>query len=379
LALEAIFMRSLRTPSLRRHRPSSLGVVTLNGKDHYLGHWPADRKNPPETVRQAYDQLIAEWLAAGRRLQPVAAEQPASISVNELILAFWGHAEQHYRHEDGTPTNELDNLRASLRLLKDLYGTVPAAEFSPLKLKALRHKMIDSRRYLVRFAVKVEEGEKTLERWVREPGFRQTAAGHEALWKNKWRPAELLASEKAMSRGVINQRVGHILRVFRWGVAEELVPETVHRALTALPGLQKGRSGAHKSEGVKPVQLRARDRVAYLESLATNRSAGSHAHRKSCEAGVSMPHPSSRLSTATDGRVAPSAPMMGDTAATSRPPGAPYSTARDARGKLKRIYVDESERYALPGTFDPEQSDAVTVAYLIHILPNDSWARTDAS
>jgi integrase len=248
-------MRSPRTPSLRRHKPSSLGVVTLNGQDHYLGHWPAGRKNPPETVRLAYDQLIAEWLGAGRRLQSVAAKQPEGISVNELILAFWGHAEQYYRHEDGTPTNELNNLRPSLRLLKDLYGMLPAVEFSPLKLKAVRQMMIDSRRYRMRFQVKVEERESTLERWVREPGFRRTSTGHEALWKKKWRPAELLASQKAMSRGVINQRVGHILRVFRWGVAEELVPETVHRALTAVPGLQQGRTEVHESQGVKPVAV----------------------------------------------------------------------------------------------------------------------------
>jgi integrase len=80
-------------------------------------------------------------------------------------------------------------------------------------------------------------------------------AGQEALWKKEWRPAELLASEKAMSRCVINQRIGHILRVFRWGVAEELVPETVHRALAAVPGLQRGRTEAHESEGVKPVAV----------------------------------------------------------------------------------------------------------------------------
>jgi hypothetical protein len=153
-------MSSLRTPSLRRHKPSSLGVVTLNGKDHYLGHWPEDQKNPPEAVRLAYDQHIAEWLAAGRRLQSDAAEQPEGISVNELILAFWEHAEQHYRHEDGTPTNEISNLRVSLRTLKEMCGMLPVAEFSPLKLKAVRQKMIDSRRYLVRLTVKVEGGGK---------------------------------------------------------------------------------------------------------------------------------------------------------------------------------------------------------------------------
>jgi hypothetical protein len=63
-------MRSLRTPSLRRHEPSSLGVVTLNGRDHYLGHWPAGRKNAPEAVRVAYDRLIAERLTAGRNPSP---------------------------------------------------------------------------------------------------------------------------------------------------------------------------------------------------------------------------------------------------------------------------------------------------------------------
>lgn len=48
-------MRSVRTPSLRRHKTSSLGVVTLDGHDHYLGNWPVDRKQPPADVQSAYD------------------------------------------------------------------------------------------------------------------------------------------------------------------------------------------------------------------------------------------------------------------------------------------------------------------------------------
>src|SRR5262249_19067848 len=91
--------------------------------------------------------------------------------------------------------------------------------------------------------------------WVWEHHFRQTPAGCEALWNKKWRPAELLGSEKALSRGVINQRVRRIVRVFRWAVAEELVPESVHRALAAVPGLQQGRTDAPEGEGVKPVAL----------------------------------------------------------------------------------------------------------------------------
>src|SRR5262249_52784747 len=150
-------------------------------------------------------------------------------------------AEWHYRHADGTPTSETNNLRLSFRPLKALYGMLPAAEFSPLRLKAVRQKMADSRRYRVRLRVKDGEAETTLERWVWEHCFRQTETGCKARWKKEWRSAELLASEKALSRKTINQRIGHILRVFKWGVAEELVPETVHRALTAVPGLQRGR------------------------------------------------------------------------------------------------------------------------------------------
>jgi integrase len=204
LHLEAFFMRStLRSPSLRRHKPSSLGVVTLNDKDHYFGQWPDDRKHPPEEVEAAYDRLIAEWLAAGRRLQPVAPEQPGGISVGELILAFWHNAEQHYSHEDGTPTGELVNLRYSFRHLRELYATLPAAEFSPLKLKTVRQRMIDA----------------------------------------------------GLCRTLIHKRIGHIVRMYRWAVAEEIVAETVHRAIAAVQGLQQGRTEAHETDAVKPVAV----------------------------------------------------------------------------------------------------------------------------
>jgi hypothetical protein len=81
-----------RTPSLRRHKPTGQGVVTLDGKDHYLGVWSPNRKTPPDAVRAAYDRLISEWLAAGRRAPgpaPAAAtggQAPAGPTVAGLIL-----------------------------------------------------------------------------------------------------------------------------------------------------------------------------------------------------------------------------------------------------------------------------------------------------
>jgi hypothetical protein len=156
--------RSLRTPSLRRHKPSQRGVVTLNGVDVYLGLWPnRSRQAPPET-RNAYDRLISEWLANSRRLP---GEDPAkTVTVEELILAFWRYAEQHYRHDDGTATNELNDYRLSLRPLRQLYGTLRAADFSPLKLKAVRQRMIDAKEYRVRSTDPQRPWEAWVSAWV---------------------------------------------------------------------------------------------------------------------------------------------------------------------------------------------------------------------
>jgi len=193
-------------PSRRQHKPSGLGVITLNGTDVYLGSWPAKQKRPPADVQLAYDRTIAEWLANGRRL-PTQAEEP--LTINELILAFWKHAEMHYRHADGTPTGELDGQRLSLRPLRELYRETPVVDFSPLKLKAVRQRIIDA----------------------------------------------------GLCRRLINQRIGRIVRMFKWGVSEEMAPETVHRALASFPGLQKGRRQAREhrldtqlaAEAVAPV------------------------------------------------------------------------------------------------------------------------------
>jgi integrase len=107
----------------------------------------------------------------------------------------------HYRHPDGNPTSELADYKLSLRPLRHSYGHTPAREFGPLALKAARQAMVDD----------------------------------------------------GLSRGVVNQRVGRIRRMFKWAVAEQLLPETVYRALMTVPGLQRGRSEARETEPVRPV------------------------------------------------------------------------------------------------------------------------------
>jgi integrase len=59
--------------------------------------------------------------------------------------------------------------------------------------------------------------------------------------------------EAGLSRGVINQRVGRIKRLFRWAVENEVVSATVLHALQAVTGLQKGRTQARETEPIGPV------------------------------------------------------------------------------------------------------------------------------
>jgi integrase len=183
----------------RLHKQSGQAVITLTDglggrRDVLLG-----RYGTPES-RAEYARVLAEWEAGGRRL-PKSAAAPAGLTVNELILAFWPHAEQHYRHPDGIPTNELNDFRLSLKPLRELYGHTAARDFGPLALKAVRQRMIDG----------------------------------------------------GLCRGVVNQRVGRVRRMFRWAVENERVPSSVLHGLQAVRGLQRGRSAARETEAVRPV------------------------------------------------------------------------------------------------------------------------------
>jgi len=183
-----------RLPSYRLHKPSGLEVVSIGGRDVYLG-----RFDTPES-RAEYDRLMAEWLATGRR--PIVADSAsrADLTVNEILLAYLDHADGYYV-KNGKPTTEPVNIRLALRPLRQLYGHTPAREFGPLRLKTVRQAMIDS----------------------------------------------------GLCRSEVNKRVRHVLRAFKWAVGEEMVPPSLHHGLKAVPGLRRGRADVRESEPVKPV------------------------------------------------------------------------------------------------------------------------------
>lgn len=185
-------MSKFVTPSYRYHKARNQAIVVLNGKTFYLGYYGSAES------RRLYDQLVAEWLANGRRL-PTQHRQ-TEITISELILAYWEFANGYYL-KDGEPTNELWWIKLAMRPLRKLYGPTPAQEFGPLKLKAVRE--------------------------------------------------ELLASDR--SRTSVNGYVNRIKRMFRWATENELVPPGVYDALQAVAGLRRGRCGARESAGVRPV------------------------------------------------------------------------------------------------------------------------------
>jgi len=185
---------NVSVPSYRHHKPSGQGVVTLNGKDHYLGPWQS------EASKTEYKRLLAEWIAAGKTTTATGIESQVSIIVAELLTAYLAEAEIAYA-KNGQPTSHLHNIRDALIPLRELYATEAVATFSPLKLKAVRETMV----------------------------------------------------KRGLCRSTINKHVGTIKRIFKWGTENELVPATVFHALQAVSGLRRGRSAAKESVPVKPV------------------------------------------------------------------------------------------------------------------------------
>lgn len=193
--------RPQKVPSYRLHKPTKQAVVRLDGRDVYLGQHGSDAS------QEKYRRVVAEWLAtAGHRpseTPPPSMAEPHPPSVAEVLLAFWSHAKEHYRGPDGTPSEEMGNLKAALRPVSQLYGLTLARDFGPLALRAVRDRMVAD----------------------------------------------------GLARTSVNARVNRIRRAFRWAASVELVPVAVVHALGTVAGLQKGRTGARETEPVGPVAM----------------------------------------------------------------------------------------------------------------------------
>jgi integrase len=177
-------------PKYRKHRANGHAVVTLNGRDHYLG---------PDQSRASlleYDRLVGEWLA--RHRQPIVEQTELTIAV--LAARYHAYAKCRYV-KDGKPTTEIGKVETSLRCVLRLYADHIAAEFRPLHLKVVRQSMI----------------------------------------------------EVGWARSYINQQVRVIVRIFKWAGTEGLLPAAVHDALALVDSLRRGESTARETSKVRGV------------------------------------------------------------------------------------------------------------------------------
>jgi integrase len=184
----------IQSPTYRFHKQSGQAVCDyydpLTGRKRTvsLGKWQSRES------RQAHARIVAE-AAVGR---PVVRD---TLTLSELMLAFLRHAEQHYRRPDGSNTDELANFKQVVKVVRETHAHVPAAEFGPLALKAVRQRMID----------------------------------------------------RGWSRKNINLHVGRVRRMFKFGVENELIPPAVLDGLKSVGGLQAGRTAARETAPVLPV------------------------------------------------------------------------------------------------------------------------------
>jgi len=181
-----------RNPRYSKHKASGQAVVTIDGRDFYLGPWNS------KSSKAEYDRLIGQWLAAGRRLPASVAQD---LSVAEVIERYLQFAKTYFRRPDGMPTSEVCLFKAALRPLNQLFGASSALEFGPLALDCCRQAMI----------------------------------------------------QKNWSRSTINNHVTRVKAVFKWATAQQLIPPSVHQALATVSGLRQGRSQAKETEPVRPV------------------------------------------------------------------------------------------------------------------------------
>ena len=149
-------------PSYLLHKASGQARVRINGRDHLLGPFGS------EESRVKYGQLISQF-AGGLSVDPLITKScPADsgLSVAELLLAFKNHADSYHQ------TAERDAFNGVMRVIRELFAMLPAMDFSPLNLRAVRQKFV------------------------------------EACW----------------SRGYCNKSTNKVRHIWKWGVSHGLVP-----------------------------------------------------------------------------------------------------------------------------------------------------------
>jgi integrase len=209
----------MRVPSYRPHS-SGQARVTLNGRTFYLGPFGSKESKQP------YDRLIAEYVAGGCQLS--FGVEPEQLTVVQCLADYLVWAKSHY----GTDRNsEYHPTTYALRVVRSLYGDLPAHEFSSLQFRACREKLASE---LVQYSRKKQNVKRDARRASKKPV------------ENK--------PPRQRSRQYVNTQMKRILRVFKWLAAEGKFPTTNYEAMKLVAGLKAGKCNLPEAKRILPVE-----------------------------------------------------------------------------------------------------------------------------
>ena len=124
-----------KVPSYLRHK-SGQAFVRIDGRDIYLG------KHGSDESREKYARIVAEDFGSGTK-PTIAVRNGDALTIAALVVKYDDHATEYYTKND-EPTSQVDRIRTAVRMVVKLYGSTPAAEFGPKKLKAVRSALIEA-------------------------------------------------------------------------------------------------------------------------------------------------------------------------------------------------------------------------------------------
>jgi integrase len=174
-------------PKYCLHKATGRAYVRIDGKMYYMGKYGS------AASRREYDRIIGEFVANGRQTLYI----PGEVLVETLVCRFLDHMERNLKYAKGTK----ERIVVLLRLVNELYGKQPVAQFGTAALKAIRQQFID----------------------------------------------------KNLCRNTINNYIGDIQRVFEWGCEEEIIPAEIGGILRAVRPLKQGRTSAPDYDPVETV------------------------------------------------------------------------------------------------------------------------------
>lgn len=150
------------------------------------------------------DQSIAESAAFrlwDQRVKRIRPDGSAIFTVNELCDRWVVHAEEYYRHPDGTPTGRSEIAGIHVRELRRLYGQRPVEALTHPDMLALRKALV----------------------------------------------------ERGLARTTINGCLGSVRRLFTWALDEALISAQTKAELTQVANLAPFRSAARETKPITSV------------------------------------------------------------------------------------------------------------------------------